>query len=115
MGLRGELYSVRVQSTNDRRTYFLNVKENRTRDLFVTIVESKKREDLEEFERHQIVVFEDDIDAFADELQRVLRFVRTRKGRNTPARPRADKARFKVRRHENSDGGSPSGRDDAAH
>ncbi len=85
MGVRGELYSLRVQSNNDRRTYFLNVKENRTNDLFVTLVESKKREDREEFERHQIVIFEDDIEDFAREFERVVSFMRGRANRGSSA------------------------------
>lgn len=92
MGVRGELYSLRVQSNNDRRTYFLNVKENRTQDLFLTIVESKKKENAEEFERHQVVIFEDDIEAFAREFERVLSFFRER-SRPAGRRPRPEEER----------------------
>ena len=54
MGVRGEVFSSRVSSGN--RTYFFNVKENRSGDLFLNIVESKKHGESG-FERHQIVVF----------------------------------------------------------
>ena len=64
MGVRGELFSARVRSKNDRRTYFFNVKENRNHDVFVTIVESKKQEGTETFDRHQVVVFEEDLSLF---------------------------------------------------
>ena len=40
MGLRGEIFSWR--NTIGRRTYFFNVKENRTGDVFLNLVESKK-------------------------------------------------------------------------
>ncbi len=75
MGVRGELFSARVRSKNDRRTYFFNVKENRHHDLFLTIVESKKLENSDEFERHQIVVFEDDLSLFEQGLETVMKFL----------------------------------------
>jgi hypothetical protein len=81
MGVRGELFSARVRSGNDRRTYFFNLKENRTRDLFLTIVESKKQEQSEEFERHQIVVFEEDLPAFRKGLETVLEYISDQKRR----------------------------------
>jgi len=79
MGVRGELFSARVRSNNDRCTYFLNVKENRNRDLFLTIVESKKQENGEEFERHQVVVFEDDLHLFSKGMERVMEFIHDRR------------------------------------
>lgn len=92
MGVRGEVFSTRVRSQNDRRTYFFNVKENRNRDLFVTIVESKKGEGAVEFERHQIVVFEDDLRDFARGFQEVMEFFSQRRPptRSAPRRPRPD-------------------------
>lgn len=75
MGVRGELFSARVRSNNDRRTYFFNVKENRNRDLFLTIVESKKLDNGEEHERHQVVVFDEDFHLFAKGFERVMEFV----------------------------------------
>jgi hypothetical protein len=96
MGVRGELFSARVKSRNDRRTYFFNIKENRTQDLFLTIVESKKKEGSEEFERHQIVVFENDLELFEEGLETVLQFVKeNRRNRSThasgkPRRPRPE-------------------------
>lgn len=83
MGSRGEVFSARVRSQNDRRTYFFNVKENRTRDLFLTIVESKKQEGVEEFDRHQVVVFEEDLAAFARGLEETLRFIRAQRPGNS--------------------------------
>ncbi len=59
MGLRGEVFSTRANS--DKRTYFFNVKENRHGDLFLNIVESKKHGE-EGFERHSVMVFEEDIE-----------------------------------------------------
>jgi hypothetical protein len=91
MGVRGELFSARAKSKNDRRTYFFNVKENRRNDLFLTIVESKKQEGSEQFERHQIVVFEDDIELFRKGLETVIEYLDRRDGKKpAPRRGRTD-------------------------
>lgn len=84
MGVRGELFSARAKSKNEKRTYFFNVKENRRNDLFLTIVESKKIEGTEQFDRHQIVVFEDDIELFRKGLETVIDFLDNRQ--KTPRR-----------------------------
>ena len=75
MGVRGELFSARVKSKNDRRTYFFNVKENRNNDVFVTVVESKKTGEGEVFDRHQVVVFEEDLRLFRKGLDTVLEYL----------------------------------------
>jgi len=72
MGLRGELFSTRVILQN--RTYFFNVKENRTGDLYLNIVESKNRE-TGGFDRQSVILFADDLQEFLkgfDESLRVL-------------------------------------------
>jgi len=73
MGIRGEVFSSRA--TSEKRTYFFNVKENRTGDLFLNIVESKKHGDSD-FERRSIVVFKEDMDLFMNELGRAVSFIR---------------------------------------
>jgi hypothetical protein len=73
MGLRGEIFSART--TTDRRTYFFNVKENRTGDVFLNLVESKKHSETD-FERHSIIVFKEDLDSFMEALERAVRFIR---------------------------------------
>ena len=85
MGLRGEVFSWRVTSANDRRTYFLNLKENRTGDLYLTVVESKKHGETD-FERHQVVVFEEDFDSFQSGMEKVFGYIRDqrRAGRKRP-------------------------------
>jgi hypothetical protein len=77
MGIRGELYSTKVVVSN--RTYFFNVKENRTGDVFMTIVESKPSEG-EGFDRHQIVLFADDMKDFLKAFDDSLRFVEKEQG-----------------------------------
>ena len=79
MGLRGEVFSTRANS--DKRTYFFNVKENRHGDLFLNIVESKKHGE-EGFERHSVMVFEEDIEEFVESFQKAADFiVRSKKKR----------------------------------
>jgi hypothetical protein len=72
MGIRGELFSSRVGC--EGRTYFFNVKENRTGDVFLTVVESKPNES-EGFERRSIVVFKDDLPEFVKAFQGALDFM----------------------------------------
>ena len=77
MGVRGEIFSSRASSGN--RTYFFNVKENRAGDLFLNIVESKKRGETA-FERHQIVVFQEDFQQFFAEFQKAADFMKGNAG-----------------------------------
>ncbi len=72
MGARGELYTTEVYL--DNRSYFFNVKENRTGDVFLQIVESKSR-DGADGERHQIAIFADDMQKFLKGLDLSLNFV----------------------------------------
>ncbi|MDR3312181.1 MAG: DUF3276 family protein [Spirochaetaceae bacterium] len=72
MGMRGELYTTKVVLEN--RAYFFNVKENRTGDVFLQIVESKSRNG-EDFERRDIVLFADDMPEFFRGLDDALSFV----------------------------------------
>lgn len=72
MGIRGELYSTRFVC--NERTYFFNVKKNRTGDVFLTIVESKPSEG-ESFDRRSIVVFGEYMDGFLKAFQSALKFI----------------------------------------
>ncbi len=79
MGIRGELFTTEV--TLDNRTYFFNIKENRMGDVFLQVVESKSTEGTG-FDRHAIVVFEDDMQRFLGGLESSLQFIeKTRKNR----------------------------------
>jgi hypothetical protein len=75
MGIRGEVFSSKVPS--GKRTYFFNVKENRHGDLFLNIVESKKHGEMG-FERHSIIVFEEDLERFVDEFDKAVSFMKNR-------------------------------------
>lgn len=72
MGIRGELFSTKI--VLDNRTYFFNVKENRTGDMYLNIVESKSKEG-EAYDRHQIVMFADDMKSFLGGLDESLKYM----------------------------------------
>ena len=73
MGTRGEVFSSKAVS--DRRTYFFNVKENRTGDLFLTVVESKKGAE-DQFERRSVMVFKEDLPAFVEAFNAAVAFMK---------------------------------------
>ena len=78
MGARGELFTTQIYL--DNRSYFFNVKENRTGDVFLQIVESKNRDGVEA-DRHQIAIFADDLQKFLQGMEKSLSFVeKDRKG-----------------------------------
>ena len=84
MGARGELYTTQIHL--DNRSYFFNVKENRTGDVFLQIVESKNRDGVEA-DRHQIAIFAEDMQKFLQGFEKSLDFVeKDRKQRQKAAR-----------------------------
>ncbi len=74
MGIRGELFSSKINCRG--RSYFFNVKENRTGDVFLNIVESKPTE-TSDFERRSIVVFKEDMREFLQAFEKALRYIDT--------------------------------------
>lgn len=94
MGIRGEIYSTRSFSQSDKRTYFFNVKENRRGELFLNIVETKKEGETEfERQRHQIVVFQEDLEAFLKSLNFAVEVVtRLQDGKSSGGSRRPPKA-----------------------
>lgn len=105
MGVRGELFTTDISL--DNRTYFFNVKENRTGDVFLQVVESKNTEGSG-FDRHAIVVFEDDMQKFLQGLETTLKFIeKNRKNRLKEAADRGDSGKKKFVRRSAS--GSPAG------
>ena len=72
MGARGELFTTQVYL--DNRSYFFNVKENRSGDVFMQIVESKNRDGVEA-DRHQIAIFSEDMQKFLQGMEKALDFI----------------------------------------
>ena len=84
MGARGELFTTQIHL--DNRSYFFNVKENRTGDVFLQVVESKSRDGVEA-DRHQIAIFAEDMQKFLQGMERSLEFIeKDRKARQKAAR-----------------------------
>ncbi len=75
MGTRGEVFSSKANTA--KRTYFFNVKENRTGDLFLNIVESKKSEE-DRFERRSVIVFKEDLASFLAALESAVTYIKGR-------------------------------------
>ncbi|MEL3906478.1 MAG: PUR family DNA/RNA-binding protein [Treponema sp.] len=98
MGIRGELFTTQIHVEN--RTYFFNVKENRLGDVFLQIVESKNT-DGAGFDRHAIVVFQDEMQTFLQGLNQSLDFIE-QKHKEQLKEKRAKKQRMAAQ----SEGGS---------
>ena len=116
MGLRGEVFSSKVVC--EGRTYFFNIKETRTGDLFLAIVESKPAEG-ESFDRRSIVVFRENLQEFMQSFTKAIavmdksppprkRSPRTAQpaaeGEAAPRKPRV----IRPRREEVAEGDSPA-------
>ena len=76
MGLRGEIFSTRIFTDEGRKTYFFNVKENRYRDTYINIVESRKTDSG--FKRSSVVVFREDLPKFLEMLNTTTEAIRRR-------------------------------------
>lgn len=88
MGARGELFTTQI--TLDNRSYFFNVKENRTGDVFLQIVESKSK-DGGDFDRHQIAIFAEDMQKFLQGMEKSLAFIeKNKKNRQKIAREKKE-------------------------
>ncbi len=74
MGLRGEIFSTKINAGS--RTYFFNIKENRHGDLFLNLVESKYQEEGGSFERHSVLVFQEDMEEFMTGMNEVVRYLK---------------------------------------
>jgi len=62
MGQRGEIFTSKRFAEDGSLTYFFNVKENRYGDLFLNLVESKKKEN--QFKRFSLIVYMEDLSKF---------------------------------------------------
>lgn len=58
-----------------KRTYFLDIRRTTDGDKYIKITESK-RKDNDDFERHHIMVFQEDIDKFAAAVSKTLKRIK---------------------------------------
>ncbi len=71
MDTTGDLFTRKVAAGS--RTYFFDVKESSEGAKYLKISESRNKGDS--FERHRIMIFEEDIFAFNVALQEAIRFM----------------------------------------
>jgi hypothetical protein len=86
-GAKEEIYSKAVRA--GKRTYFLDVKEMKSGDRYLTITESK-RKFLDEqgkfvYEKHKIFLYQEDFEKFMTGLAQTIHFVHT--GERPPEEP----------------------------
>ncbi|MGO9412080.1 MAG: DUF3276 family protein [Spirochaetia bacterium] len=74
MGTRGEIFSSKANTA--KRTYFFNVKESRTGDVFLNIVESSKKSGDDQFERRSVIIFKEDLATFLEGFEAAVRFIK---------------------------------------
>ncbi|AGT45045.1 PUR family DNA/RNA-binding protein [Treponema pedis] len=87
MGIRGELFTTQIPAEN--RTYFFNVKENTKGDVFLQIVESKASEGVG-FDRHAVVIFEDEMRTFLQGLDKSIEFIEKNRKEKIKAKKNAE-------------------------
>lgn len=74
-----EVYSEAVRA--GKRTYFMDVKETKGGDRYITVTESKRHFDESTgrfvYEKHKIFLYREDFDNFRKGLEQAIRFVET--------------------------------------
>lgn len=80
-----------------QRIYYIDVKQNKRKDMYVSVTESKKvnhgtMEDPQfSYEKHKIFLYREDFQKFQEALQEVMDYVQDEMG-NTESRPEDDGA-----------------------
>ena len=69
------VYSKKLRA-GKRRTYFFDVKSTKANDYFLTITESKKRQD-DSYERFKIFLYKEDFNKFLESLTETIDHVKT--------------------------------------
>lgn len=72
---RDEIFSKKIRA--GKRTYFFDVKSTKGSDYFITITESKKKFDDNNFIKHKIFLYKEDFNKFVDALQETIDHVKT--------------------------------------
>ena len=72
---KNEVFSSKVRA--GKRTYFFDVKQTRSEDFYLTITESKRKQDGESFsyEKHKIFLYKEDLLKFVDALSNTVQFM----------------------------------------
>ncbi|MDC7240109.1 MAG: DUF3276 family protein [Spirochaetales bacterium] len=75
MGQRGEVFTLKRFVEDGGLTYFFNVKENRYGDLFLNLVESRKKDN--KFVRFSLIVYSEDFKKFSDLIETAITKLKT--------------------------------------
>ena len=70
------VYSIRVRA-GKRRTYFFDVRTTKANDYYLTITESKKRFEDDNYDRHKIFIYKEDFVKFVNAMQDTVNYVKT--------------------------------------
>ena len=70
------VYSEKVKA-GKRRTYFFDVKETKGGDYYITLTESTKKFNDDNYQRHKIFLYKEDFNRFLSTLQEVINHVKT--------------------------------------
>ncbi|MCB9252797.1 MAG: DUF3276 family protein [Flavobacteriales bacterium] len=70
-----EVFSKKVKA--GKRTYFFDVKTTRGNDYFITITESKKRQEDGMYIKHKIFLYKEDFNKFMEAFQETVGYVKT--------------------------------------
>ena len=65
-----------------RRTYYFDVRTTRNDDYFLTVTESRRitaEDGTPSYDRHQIFLYKEDFSKFAEGLNEIIEFIRSRK------------------------------------
>lgn len=65
-----------------KRTYFFDVKATKGNDYYITITESKRKQDFggkAMYDKHKIFLYKEDFEKFAQGLEEVIEFIRNLK------------------------------------
>ena len=69
------VYSKKVKA-GSRRTYFFDVRKTRGEDFYITLTESTKKHNADNYERHKIFLYKEDFNRFLTSLQEVIDHVK---------------------------------------
>lgn len=72
---RQEIFSKKIRA--GKRTYFFDVKATKANDYYITITESKKRQDNGMFVKHKIFLYKEDFNKFLEALTETVNHVKT--------------------------------------
>ena len=74
-----DIYSKPVRA--GKRTYFFDVKATKGNDYYLTITESKRKVDHNgqyAYDKHKIFLYKEDFEKFAEGLEEVISYIRTK-------------------------------------